>query len=741
MTAGRSSITRLTTLMAATFALLLTIVGPAVYFAISYQYMIGILDAQAELNSRYLNGLIVTNPEMWQYEQVRLVELLERRMDEDVPETHRIWDLNGNLVAEHAQPVSLPRVSRGHVVYDAGHPVARIEIIRSLRPVLINTGMVAVFSALMGCFVFWMLKLLPLRAVKKAYSSLEESEKRYRSLYDSMKEGMVIGRLVDGGEGEETTFSVVELNPACEQILGRERNDIIGMDGREFLDGAFMGHLQDIANIVETRDRYSFDLPVSGGERIFDVSVFSPEPGLFAALMEDVTENKKSAEQIQRLAYYDNLTCLPNRLLMHDRLNQALALAMREQGRLAVMFIDLDQFKVVNDSMGHAYGDLLLVHVAQRLRETLRSSDTIARLGGDEFVVITSFIDEEHNAAHIAQHLIDNIVKTYHVSGRDVYISASIGIALFPEDGLDAGTLLKNADMAMYAAKDAGRNAYSFYSKEMNRKAHDRMEMENDLRFSIENGGLFLEYQPIISARDLSVTGCEVLVRWQHPEHGRTMPDSFIPMAEESGFIHSLGEWVLRSACQKMKEWRDAGYSLSRISVNVSGRQFEQGDIVNIVSGILAETKADPRCIELELTETTLMKNAEATVNTLFRLKELSLGIAVDDFGAGYSSLSYLKNFPIDRIKIDRSFVKDISNNPSDRAIVEVIIAMAGKLGLDLVAEGVETLDQLEFLKSRGCNDIQGYYFHRPLPEAQFVELLKQGAVRSASSLQPAIGL
>lgn len=726
MSSQSRSITRITSIIAGVIAVTITVLIPSGFFTISYQYLLGSLDAQAEISARSVSGLIMQNPKMWRFEQIRLEELLERRTRQDEPEARRIVDPQSNVIVESVDHLQSPVVSRSHDIYDAGAVVAKIEISRSLAPLLRNTVFIAFGSLLTGMLVFIVLRILPLRAIRRAHQSLEESEKHYRSLYDSMKEGMALHRITYDKDGNPVSFTVVDINPASELFLGLERIDIIGKAGPELFGEEIMDHFPEMVWVADTGKSLMFEMALPKTNKVFTVSVFSPEKGLFATLLEDITERKKSDEQIQKLAYYDNLTGLPNRSLLLDRLNQALARAVRDNGRLAVLFIDLDRFKVINDTLGHAYGDLLLIQVAQRLQKCVRSSDTLARLGGDEFVVLISSIGEEFNVAHIAQHLLENINASYRVSGRDIYTTASIGIALFPEDGLDTEILLRNADMAMYAAKDGGRNGFNFYSQEMNRKAHERMELETSLRHALEHEEFYLEFQPIVNARNGRLVGAEALVRWQHPEWGRIMPDRFIPVAEDSGLIIPLGEWVLSNVCRKMKEWFGAGCPQFRMSVNVSGQQFARSDISDIVYAVLTETGIDPRCLELELTETSLMANADATVKTLFKLKELDLSIAVDDFGAGYSSLGYLKNFPIDRIKIDRSFVRDVCNNPDDRAIVEAIIAIASKLNLDVIAEGVESSEQCTFLMNCGCEEIQGFYFYRPLSEDKFVELLKE---------------
>ncbi|MRR36557.1 diguanylate cyclase, partial [bacterium] len=557
-------------------------------------------------------------------------------------------DPRGEVVAESADHLRPPVVSGSHDIYDAGTPVAQIEISRSLAPLLLETALVAAGAMLLSGLGFFVLRTLPLSAVKEAHDSLEESEAKYRSLYESMKEGMALHRIICDMEGNPVSFEVVDINPSCESILGMGKGAIVGRSGAEFFSGALMDYFAEIVRGADTGEALMFELPLPEKDLFFEVSVFYPDRGLFATLFEDITERKKSDAQIQRLAYYDTLTGLPNRTLLLDRLDRALAGAARGNGKLALLFIDLDGFKVINDNMGHAQGDLLLTKVARRLKDGVRRSDTLARLGGDEFMVLISYAGEERNTAHLAQHLLEKISPPCEIGGRDVYTTASIGISIYPDDGRDAETLLKCADMAMYAAKEAGRNGYHFHSEEMNRKAHERMELEMSLRQALEREEFFLEFQPIINASGDCLVGAEALVRWQHPVQGRIMPGSFIPIAENSGLVIPLGEWVLRKACEKVREWQSADLPPIKLSVNVSGRQFEQRNFIEVVHGILRETGVDAGSLQLELTETSLMKDADAAADALRKLKELNLRIVVDDFGTGYSSLGYLKNFPID---------------------------------------------------------------------------------------------
>lgn len=719
-------ISRMTTIFAGILALAVTVIVPAGYYTVSYHYIRGSLDAEAETASVLVTGLVMANPTMWQYEHIRLSELLDRRPAERIPERRRVVDRADIPIAESSDNLRWPLLTISHDIYDAGTVVGQVEISRSLVPLLCKTVSVAAVALVAGLLIFTVLRILPLRAVKRAYHSLHESERRYRSLYESMKEGVALHRINYDQYGIPVSFSVVDANPTCLQLFGMDMDGLIGMDGGELYGVEVACHFPEILRAASTGEAFSFEIARQESGQRMHVAVFFPEPGFFAFLMEDVTQRKINEEQIRRLAYYDSLTGLPNRTLLLDRLEQMLTTARRDKTRVALLFLDLDRFKVINDTMGHAQGDQLLVQVANRLRQALRSSDTLARIGGDEFVVLAPLDGEELDVAHLAQHLISSITSVYPVNGRDVYASTSIGIAVFPDDDGDCAGLLKCADMAMYAAKEEGGKGYHFYSPEMNLKAHARMELETNLRQALERDEFFLEFQPIVHATSGRFVGAEALVRWRDPDEGMILPDLFISVAEESGFIVPLGEWVLRTTCRKMKEWREAGLPPFLVSVNVSGRQFCQAGFTDTVFSIVRESGIDPSYLALEMTETSLMVDAEATVKALERLKELNISIAVDDFGAGYSSLGYLQKFPIDRIKIDRSFIRDLGNQSNDQAIVEAIIAMAARLRLQVVAEGVETSEQLDFLKEQGCHEVQGYYFHRPLSEEMLIVLLEE---------------
>jgi diguanylate cyclase (GGDEF)-like protein/PAS domain S-box-containing protein len=435
---------------------------------------------------------------------------------------------------------------------------------------------------------------------------------------------------------------------------------------------------------------------------------------------------KQAEETLQFVATHDPLTRLPNRVMFQDRLEHAVSRAKRSGLKVSVLFVDLDRFKIVNDTLGHDAGDALLREVAERLTARLRESDTVARLGGDEFVVLLEEISDPVYVGILAQRLVGALGDAFVLSGQEFHVTGSIGISTYPDDSEDIQTLLKNADIAMYRAKEQGRNAFKFYSAQMNENSVDRLTLEASLRRALDRNELVLHYQPRIDMRTSRITGVEALVRWQHPEMGLVPPVKFIPLAEETGLIVPIGDWVLTAACAQHRAWEQAGLPRIRIAVNLSPRQFLRGDLVKTVARVLRQTGCDPTSLELEITEGSVMRNPENVVALLRELKGMGIRVAIDDFGTGYSSLAYLKRFPVDCLKIDRSFVMDIPADKGDVAINMAVIAMSHSLGMTVCAEGVETREQFDFLLKHGCDEMQGYYFSKPLPLEQVTSLILQ---------------
>jgi diguanylate cyclase (GGDEF)-like protein/PAS domain S-box-containing protein len=449
--------------------------------------------------------------------------------------------------------------------------------------------------------------------------------------------------------------------------------------------------------------------------------------GSTVCVVRDITERTYAEEQIKHLAYHDALTNLPNRLLFKDRLSVALSHANREGTSLAVLFLDLDRFKVINDSLGHNIGDQLLQAVAARIAACVRESDTVARLGGDEFTILLPRLNRSQDVAPVAGKIIEAVRYPFHIEGREFFITTSIGISVYPEDGSDAETLIKNADTAMYQAKEIGRDNYQLFNAHVNAKALHRIAIEHGLRKALPNDELRVHYQPILDLRNGRITGMEALLRWQHPQLGSIPPATFIPIAESTGGMVSIGAWALRQACRQAKEWHDAGFNTLTLAVNLSVTQLQQSDLVDTVRSVLQDTGMPARLLELEITESGAMVNPETSIRVLYDLKKLGLRISLDDFGTGHSSLSYLKRFPVDTLKIDQSFVHDTTSDPDAAAIVTAIIAMAHSLRLKVIAEGVEFTEQANFLRRHGCDQMQGYLITPPLPADEAIEIVRRG--------------
>ena len=529
---------------------------------------------------------------------------------------------------------------------------------------------------------------------------------------------------------------ILAVNPAYTEITGYSEAEMIGQNPRLLQSGrhdrAFYqalwaslrktGHWQgELWNRRKNGELYPQWVTLS------TVRDHRGEPTHYVGVFTDISQIKHAEARLEHLAHYDPLTELPNRLLAQLRLAHALEQAQRRHCKVGVLFIDLDQFKTVNDSLGHLAGDQLLRAIAQRLSERLRQQDTLARLGGDEFLIVLEGLQRPEEAATVAQTLIGLLTRPFTLlsSDQEIYLGASIGISLYPDDGLSVGELIQHADTTVYQAKAKGRNTYQFYTETLTRAAHERLDMESRLRRGLERGEFLLHYQPLVAVGDGRIIGAEALVRWQPPGEALVPPLRFIPLAEETGLIVALGEWVLRAACVQAQIWREAGLPPLLLTVNLSAQQFQQPGLIEQLRALLADTGLPATSLELEITESALMQQGQDAVAMLMALKDLGVRLAIDDFGTGYSSLAYLKRFPLDKLKIDQSFVRDIPNDPGDMGITAAIIALARTLRLEALAEGVETAEQLTFLREQGCDTYQGYLFSRPVPAEEFALRLR----------------
>jgi diguanylate cyclase (GGDEF)-like protein/PAS domain S-box-containing protein len=564
------------------------------------------------------------------------------------------------------------------------------------------------------------------RARRLAESNLRSSETLLNSIVNTAADGIIV--INDEGMLEF-------VNAAVERMFGWKPLELIGrnidclmparrgsthrrvfaeIEGREHTLASGVG--REVK--AQRKNGSIFPIELTFGEMRIDGRV------KYAGIMRDVTERKCAEERIRHLAHYDELTGLPNRALFSQLLEQALSESKFAHKQVAVLFIDLDRFKLINDTLSHESGDAVLQQVGKRLTESLPRRDTVARFGGDEFVVLMRDCSIPTDAAETAQKLLTALAEPMIVEGQEYHLTASIGISAFPGDGENAQTILKHADIAMYRAKEHGKNNYQFYSSQMNLHSFERLVLERFLRHALEQDEFEVYYQPKIDLVTGSLTGMEALLRWIHPGMGMISPTKFIPLAEETGLIVQIGAWVLHAACAQNQAWQQEGMPPLRVAVNLSARQFAQSELHSTIVGVLEDTGLAPELLELEITESVTMENPEHAATLLKKLKSLGISLAIDDFGTGYSSLSYLKRFPIDSVKIDRSFIKDIPDDEDDVAITQAVIAMAHSLRLKVIAEGVESESHVEFLREHGCDQAQGYLFGKPMPAGEFKELM-----------------
>ncbi len=555
----------------------------------------------------------------------------------------------------------------------------------------------------------------------------EEELKLAASVFNEIVEAIMV---------TDSSGNILRVNPAFTRITGYDALEVVGINPR-FLksghhDNSFYEEFWRVLLDKGTWQGEIWERRLNG--EVFPVwqtisAVYDKDGEIiqFISIFSDITEKKLSEERIFHLAHYDSLTTLPNRSAFHEQLERSLLVAGRQGLRMALLFVDIDHFKLINDASGHVAGDNLLKHVAQCLSEQVRAEDVVARLGGDEFTILLSEIKVNQDAALVAEKILTAISQPFIHQQTEVVVTASIGISIFPDDGTDASVILKNADAAMFRAKEQGRNNYQFFTAEMNTRALERLSLESALRKALERDEFLLHYQPQVSLESGEIVGVEALIRWQHPSQGLISPAVFIPVAEESGLIVPIGEWVMRTACLQQKQWLQSGLPAVRMAVNLSARQLLRRQLVQTVKSVINDTGIDPQFLELELTESMIMDKRDETIQSMNVLREMGVHLAIDDFGTGYSSMSYLKRFPISKLKIDQSFVRDIAHDPDDAAIVTATIALGHGLNLVVIAEGVETEEQLQFLKSKGCEQMQGYYFSRPLSAEDVTVLLTEG--------------
>jgi diguanylate cyclase (GGDEF)-like protein/PAS domain S-box-containing protein len=560
----------------------------------------------------------------------------------------------------------------------------------------------------------------------RAVEALANAERRFRSIFENTMEGIY-----------QTTAEgrFISANPALARIYGYESpEELMGSlaaSGRSlYVDSTRRADFERLMREVGSVTQFESQAHRRDGTVIWvseNARVVRAADGralYYEGTVEDITERKRYQAELEFQATHDALTGLPNRGLLEDRLRQAIGFAHRTGSLVAVAFIDLDRFKVINDSLGHGSGDELLVRVSRRIRGALREIDTVARQGGDEFVVVLAEQPTVESVVAVVERIIAEVAQPVTIDGRELYVTCSVGVALYPNDGGDVTTLLRNADAAMFSAKERGRNSFQFYAPNMNALALERLALEGSLRRATEREEFEVHYQPRVDIRSRKIVGMEALVRWRDAELGFVPPAKFIPVAEEANLINQIGEQVLRAACRQARYWVDLGFDELSVSVNLSARQFRQGRLVETIRSALAETGLEAERLELELTESTIMGHGQEFVAMLAELKSLGVRVAIDDFGTGYSNLSYLSRFPIDALKIDRSFVSEVATDQQHALLAKAVISLGHSLRLKVVAEGVETAEQLDFLRHHGCDEVQGYFFSRPVPPEEFERML-----------------
>lgn len=557
------------------------------------------------------------------------------------------------------------------------------------------------------------------------YQSLK-LERKFRSVFESANDAIILA---------DSTGTIVSWNYGAMCIFGYQEKEVLGKKIQIIIPEQFRAaHQKGLDRFLATGKPNVIGKTVelsglrkNGDELPIELSIATwQEEGniYFSSIIRDITERKQAEKKINEMVYRDPLTGLPNRLLLNDRLAQALEQANEHNTHLGVMFIDLDRFKYINDTLGHGIGDELLKEVAKRLQSFTSKTDTVSRQGGDEFIVLlspTTLVD----ATKIAQKIVEQFRESLIVHEHELYITPSIGIALYPTDGQDIETLIKNADTAMYRVKEQGKNGFQFYTCDMNETVSKKLKLEVGLRKALERNELKIVYQPQIDVTTREIIGVEALIRWQHPEWGMISPAEFIPLAEETGLINPIGEWILYEACLQNKAWQNEGRPPIKMAVNISSRQFQRCDFINTVKKVIEETHINPNDLEFELTES-IIQDSKHAISTMHELKNMGIQLSIDDFGTGYSSLSYLKTFPIDTLKIDQAFTKNIFTDSKDASLVHTIINMAHNLNLRVIAEGVETQEQFQFLQKRNCNEAQGYYFSRPVSAGEIAQILKE---------------
>jgi diguanylate cyclase (GGDEF)-like protein len=724
----KTSLKGVVTGIGATVAIVTAVSLPAAYFAAGYANLSHRLGFEAELNASYLAKYISGHTGLWQFQNVRIAELLSQTDAADSNFKKRVVDSSNRTVLDEGEAAVAPTLARRHAVVVAGDTVAYVELEASLQPLLKQSALAALFGGLLGLGIFFALRIFPLRVLdrtlgelKRSSGALEQTNERFKAALTHMSHGLSMfdgeGRLVVNND------RFTEMYDISPETVKAGSTFLDFLDHRALLgrvQGESLTHCEEFQEHLRLGEPEAEVFAASSGRSIAVISNPLPTGG-WVSTHEDITEKLAAQAIISHMALHDALTNLPNRVFLRQQMEIHLSQLGRDQ-KFAVLCLDLDRFKVVNDSLGHPVGDKLLREVAVRTRKCLRDGDTLARIGGDEFVILQAQITQAEDASALAARLIEEIGCPFDLDGHQVSIGISVGIAVAPGDADGSDELLRNADMALYRAKAEGRGTYRFFEAEMDRLMQARRILELDLRKAIVNNEFVVYYQPLIKLQTEEICGFEALVRWNHPVRGLVPPLDFIPLAEETGLIVQIGEWVLRNACAEAAKWpKDI-----RVAVNLSPSQFKVGNISQMVVGALAHSGLEAARLELEITESVLLFDNAATLETLHQLKNLGVRISMDDFGTGYSSLSYLRSFPFDKIKIDRSFVHELERNEDSKAIIRAVTGLGASLGMSTTGEGVESRAEVDYLRGEGCTEAQGYFFSKPKPASEIFKMLAE---------------
>ncbi|MBI3526048.1 MAG: EAL domain-containing protein [Betaproteobacteria bacterium] len=689
--------------LALTVAGLILVTLPLGYFTLAYRNHAQLVETEAYVKAGVVTMLASRAPEMWMFQTYRMEELLARRMVALDGEEAQVRDSAGRVLVSVGNPPLAPVLSRSHAVYESGQVVGRVTILHSFRDDLIGAALAGLLGFLLGGAAYGTLRVLPLRALRRLTVELSGQHMRYVTAVESSMDGYA---LLDAGG------RLLDVNAALSVLTGYSRDELLHMSIADIeAPGAGAGFLGRGASTHSGRRETRWKR--SGGSLV-DVEVtatyLAQDGGEYFCFVRDITERKQSEALIWRQANFDTLTGLPNRSMFHDRMAQEIKKAHRTGHQLALLFIDLDRFKEVNDTLGHDMGDLLLTEAARRIGACLRETDTVARLGGDEFTVLLTELDDAGSVERVVGNILKTLAEPFHLGGDVGNVSASIGITLYPGDADDRDELLKNADLAMYVAKNQGRNRYSYYTPALQEAAQTHLRQANDLRGAIADEQFLVYFQPIVELASSRIHKTEALIRWQHPRRGLVGPAEFIPLAEETGLLAEIGDWMVREAARWQQRWSALQPEATRAGIDPSPAQMRAFGTPGIV---------------VQINESLLTNTSPDLAEALLKYHAAGIQVAVDNFGTGSSSMATLKKFNIDYLKIDRACVGNLMTDPSERLFAEAVVAMAHKLGLKVIAEGVETQAQRDVLLAAGCDYAQGNLFSKPLPPEEFEALLK----------------